>query len=180
MRLNLLSDPPVLEFENKIFPVSKEIKRMFVLPVIIAKKKEKVLATVQDESETWHRRLGHCNVRTLKQLAERQGSGIKLSANIQNLDCQVCAVSKNKKISHPRSDRPRSSRRLEVVHADLWGPHTTESYTKCKYLIMFTDDMSRMRWIYALKSKDEAVGALEEFIKRRSGPRGALHWPNRV
>ena len=125
VRLNLLRDPPVLEFDNKVFPVSKEIKRMFVLPVIIAKEKEKVLATVQDESETWHRRLGHCNVRTLKQLTERQGSGIKLSANIQNLDCQVCAVSKNKKISHPRSDRPRSSRRLEVVHADLWGPHAT-------------------------------------------------------
>ena len=45
-------------------------------------------------------------------------------------------------------------------------------YTKCKYLIMFTDDMSRMRWIYALKSKDEAVGALEEFIKDVADPEG--------
>ena len=37
---------------------------------------------------------------------------------------------------------------------------------------MFTDDMTRMRWIYAMKSKDEAAEALENFVKDVADPEG--------
>lgn len=160
----------MLEFGDEIFPVSKEIKSVFVLPMTVANNQGKVFASVQDESDIWHRRVGPCNIKNLKQLAEREGIGIKLSTNVQDLDYHVCSVSKHKKSTHPRSDRPQNTRRLELVLTGLRDPRVAEPYTGCKYLAIFTDEMSRMCWIYALKSKDDAVEALREFDKDVADP----------
>lgn len=63
IRSKLICDPPVLEFGDETFPVSKEMKRMFIPSVIIANNKGEVFASAQDESEIWHRRLEHCNIK---------------------------------------------------------------------------------------------------------------------
>ena len=66
---------------------------------------------------------------------------------------------------HPPSDRPRSNTRLALAHVDLWGKHPVESFEGCQSLAMFTDDMSRMRWVVMIKTKDEAAGALSQVIQ---------------
>ena len=46
---------------------------------------------------------------------------------------------------------------VSLVHVDLWGKHPVESYGGWQSLAMFTDDMSRMRWVVVIKTKDEAL-----------------------
>ena len=98
------------------------------------------------DAQRWHRRMGHCNPRALQQLADKDQSGVRFNRNIDYGDCEVCAVNRSKKSSHPPSDRPRAQTRLEIVHADVWGKHSVESYSGCQSAVMFTDDPSRVRW----------------------------------
>ena len=94
----------------------------------------------------WHRRMGYCNPRALHQLTDKDQSGVKFNRHINSGDCEVCSAGNNEKSSHPPSDRPRAQTRLEIVHADVWGKHSVESYGGCQSAVMCTDDHSRMRW----------------------------------
>ena len=53
-----------------------------------------------------------------------------------------------------------------LIHTDLAGPQKTSSLKVNLYYIIFIDDMTRMCWIYFLKSKLEIVGVFWNFKKR--------------
>ena len=95
---------------------------------------------------------------------------MKFNRNIEAGDCEVCAISKSRKSAHPPSDRPRSITRLALVHVDLWVKHPAESYGGCQSLAMFTDGVSRMRWVVIIKTKDEAADVLSQVIRDVSYP----------
>lgn len=48
-----------------------------------------------------------------------------------------------------------------------------ESFSGRKYICMFTDDMTRVRWIVLLESKDKAVDALQDFVREVTDPEGS-------
>ena len=109
----------------------------------------------------WHRRMGHCNPRTLQQPADNDNLGVKFNRKIESGDFKVCSIANSKKSSHPSSDRPRAQTRLEIVHADVWGKTPVESYSGCQSAVIFTDDKSRMRWGVPIKTKDETAEGLQ-------------------
>ena len=79
--------------------------------------------------------------------------------------CDTCQVSKH---SHSAVGGPaerRTTQRLELAHADLLGPMEQPSHGGNLYALMFTDDKTRMRFIYFLKLKSEAAGKLCVFIR---------------
>ena len=96
---------------------------------------------------------------------------MKFNRNIEAGDSEVCAISKSRKSAHPPSDRPRSKTRLALVQVDLWGKHPVESYGGCQSLAMFTDDMSRMRWVVIIKTKNEAADALSQVLQDVAEPK---------
>lgn len=49
------------------------------------------------------------------------------------------------------------------MHADLCGPMTTESLGGSKYFLIFTDDFSRMSWVFFLKLKSETFDNFQRF-----------------
>ena len=114
--------------------------------------------------------MGHCHRRALKQPAEKPTTGVKVNRNIEEGDGEVCAISIKGKSAHPPSDRPRSNTRLALVHLDLWGKHPVASYVGCQSLAMFTDGMSRMRWVVIIITKDEAAEALSQVIQHVADP----------
>ena len=93
---------------------------------------EQSYQSLHDEAAVWHRRLDHCDSGALQQLAKSTATKVKYFSALEPHDCPVCLTSKSKKKSHPASDRPRSSRRLELVHVDIWGKHAVETYSECK------------------------------------------------
>ena len=73
---------------------------------------------------------------------------------------------------HPPSDCPRSSTQLALIHVYLQAKHSVDSYRGRQSLAMFTDDMSRMRWVVIVKTKDEAADALNQVIQDVTDPDG--------
>ena len=68
--------------------------------------------------------------------------------------CEPCVASKQTRIVHHEPMRP-TTRLLERVHSDLWGPHDPPSFADSSYGAILIDDWSRKSWILFLKTKDQ-------------------------
>ncbi|GJV64374.1 retrovirus-related pol polyprotein from transposon TNT 1-94 [Tanacetum coccineum] len=66
------------------------------------------------------------------------------------------------KATHESENPKRAKDVLELVHSDLCGPLRTDSLAGSRYFFLFTDDYSRMSWVYFLKLKSETF----EFFKK--------------
>lgn len=50
-----------------------------------------------------------------------------------------------------------------MIHTDICGPITPESFSGKRYFISFIDDFSRKTWVYFLKEKSEAFKVFKKF-----------------
>nr|GEV22593.1 putative ribonuclease H-like domain-containing protein [Tanacetum cinerariifolium] len=118
-----------------------------------------------DESNLWHRRLGHVNFKTMNKLVKGnlvRGLPTKVFANDNS--CVACKKGKQHRAfckSKPVSfvDQP-----LFRLHMDLFGPTFVKSLSKKSYCLVITDDYSRFSWVFFLASKDETTHVLKTFI----------------
>ncbi|CAB1100998.1 unnamed protein product [Ectocarpus sp. CCAP 1310/34] len=156
------------------FSISTAVPRMYVMNVIVddLNLDDVDVYHTKVDAHLWHRRMGHCNPRALQQLADKGSTGKSFHRNIESGDCSVCAVGDSKRSSHPLSDRPRLETRLEIVSADVWGKPSVKSYGGCQSAVMFTDDASRMRFGFPIKTKDETAEALQSLIRDVADPLG--------
>ncbi|GKD09674.1 retrovirus-related pol polyprotein from transposon TNT 1-94 [Tanacetum coccineum] len=93
---------------------------------------------------------------------------------ITSLDktCEGCMIGKQAKLPFPTGKAKRAEDVLELIHADLCGPMRMESLAGSKYFLLFTDDFSRMSWVYFLKYKLESFDYLKKFkalVEKQSG-----------
>lgn len=83
---------------------------------------------------------------------------------IQGLDfCEHCVLRKAKKVKFSQQ-KQTTTKPLEYVHLDLWGPSKIETCGGWKYFMSIIYDYSRRAWIFILKSKDEAVIKFKEWL----------------
>ncbi|GJT64138.1 retrovirus-related pol polyprotein from transposon TNT 1-94 [Tanacetum coccineum] len=87
------------------------------------KPKDKIcLATIDENSTLWHRRLGHANMRLIQSLASKE-----LVRNLPKLKfdqhfCDACKIGKQAHVSHKAKNIVSTTRCLELLHMDLFGP----------------------------------------------------------
>ncbi|GJU71029.1 putative ribonuclease H-like domain-containing protein [Tanacetum coccineum] len=115
-----------------------------------------------DESNTWHRRLGHINFKTMNKLVN--GNLVKgLPSKIFENDhsCVACQKGKQHKASYKTKLVNSISKPLHMLHMDLFGPINVKSLMKKSYCLVVTDDFSRFSWV---DTKDETSGFLKTFI----------------
>ncbi|GKA09195.1 putative ribonuclease H-like domain-containing protein [Tanacetum coccineum] len=118
-----------------------------------------------DESNTWHRRLGHINFKKMNKLVK--GNLIKgLPSKIFENDhsCVACQKGKKHKASYKTKLVNSISRPLHMLHMDLFGPTNVKSLMRKSYCLVVTDDFSRFSWVFFLATKDETSGFLKTFI----------------
>ena len=60
---------------------------------------------------------------------------------------------KGKQTKHTKKSATRSTKLLEIIHANICGPFDAPSFSKEKYFITFIDDFSRYTYIYLLHEK---------------------------
>ena len=77
--------------------------------------------------------------------------------------CDVCELGKQKRVSFGIPVKERAKEILGLVHTDLLTVEQ-ESIKGAKYAVMFTDDLSRFRFIYFLKKKSDTLAAMEQFM----------------
>ncbi|GJT37405.1 putative ribonuclease H-like domain-containing protein [Tanacetum coccineum] len=100
-------------------------------------------ATV-DESNKWHRRLGHVNFRNLNKLVKGnlvRGLPSKIFQN--NHTCVACQKGKQHKASCKAKSVSYISQPLQLLHIDLFGPTSIRSLNHKTYCLVITDDFSR-------------------------------------
>ncbi|KAK1605591.1 hypothetical protein QYE76_029264 [Lolium multiflorum] len=126
-----------------------------------------LMAAKHDEGWLWHRRLGHVNMRNLKQLLK--GEHIVGLTNIsfeKDHVCSACVAGKQLKKKHPIKSIVTTSRPLELLHLDLFGPSHYDTLGGSKYGLVIVDDYSRYSWVFLLKSKDETHRKFIIFAKK--------------
>ncbi|GJT81906.1 retrovirus-related pol polyprotein from transposon TNT 1-94 [Tanacetum coccineum] len=124
------------------------------------------LATIDENSTLWHRRLGHANMRLIQSLASKE-----LVRNLPKLKfdqhfCDACKIGKQAHASHKAKNIVSTTRCLELLHMDLFGPSAVRSYGGNRYTLVIVDDYSRYTWTRFLKDKTEAFDQFEIFSKK--------------
>nr|GEV46592.1 hypothetical protein [Tanacetum cinerariifolium] len=97
-----------------------------------------------DESNLWHRRLGHINFKTINKLVK--GNLVRgLPTNFFENDntCVACKKGKQHRDSYKTKHVSSIDQTLYRLHMDLFGPTFVKSLNKKSYCIVVTDDYSR-------------------------------------
>ncbi|KAL4376447.1 hypothetical protein GQ457_02G008830 [Hibiscus cannabinus] len=76
--------------------------------------------------------------------------------------CEACVFGKQARTSFQKKAEYRAKHPLELIHTDLCGPITPESFSGKRYFISFVDDFSRKTWVF-LKEKSEAFETFKKF-----------------
>ena len=105
--------------------------------------KVKCLMSVNEEQWVWHRSLGHVSMRRISQLNK-----LGLVRGLPNLKfaldalCEACQKGKFSKTSFKAKNVVSTSRPLELLHIDLFGPVKIASISGKKYGLVIVDDYS--------------------------------------
>ncbi|GJS04798.1 ribonuclease H-like domain-containing protein [Tanacetum coccineum] len=120
-----------------------------------------------DESNMWHRRLGHINFKNLHKLVK--GNLVRgLPSKVFKNDHTCVACQKGKQ--HRASCKAKLERivyePLKILHMDLFGPTSVKSINHACYCLIITDDSTRFSWVFFLASKDETSSIIQSFIRQ--------------
>ncbi|XP_077246040.1 uncharacterized protein LOC143885879 [Tasmannia lanceolata] len=138
--------------ENKMFPLELSCLDDCAL-----------VANVNNDSRLWHLRYGHLHFNGMKLLSHKSMVAGLPSIICVHSVCESCVYGKQHRLPFPVGKAWRAKMPLELVHADICGPMTTLSLNKSKYLLLFTDDFTRMSWVFFLVQKSEAFENFKEF-----------------
>ena len=124
------------------------------------------LASLDESSTLWHRRLGHANMRLIQNLSSKDLVRDLPKLKYDQHFCDACKVGKQVHNSHKAKNMVSTSRCLELLHMDLFGPSAIQSYGGNFYTLVIVDDYSRYTWTKFLKSKNEAFEKFEILSKK--------------
>ena len=114
----------------------------------------------------WHKRLCHVNFDNLIDINKMMKLiGLPRLKKHENTMYKQCHLGKMSRSSF-KSKNHASSEILELVHIDLCGPITPQSYYGARYCILFVDDYSRMMVVMYLKEKFEAFKMFKWYLAR--------------
>ncbi|GJX15929.1 putative ribonuclease H-like domain-containing protein [Tanacetum coccineum] len=124
-----------------------------------------ITKATNDESNMWHRRLGHINFKTINKLVKGnlvRGLPLKIFENDHS--CVACQKGKQHKAFCKSKLVTSVSQPLQILHMDLFGPTFVKSIMGKAYCLVITDDYSKFSWVFFLAKKDETSGILKNFI----------------
>jgi hypothetical protein len=75
--------------------------------------------------------------------------------------CNACQLAKSHQLPYSSSIH-HSTKPLELIFSDVWGPAPT-SVGGYKYYISFIDDFSKFTWIYLMHDRIEAQQIFAQF-----------------
>ncbi|KZV20073.1 retrovirus-related Pol polyprotein from transposon TNT 1-94 [Dorcoceras hygrometricum] len=130
------------------------------------------LAAGSSKSWLWHQRMNHLNFKTLAKLSEHDMiSGLPKNSFSKDKICAACQLGKQIKSNFKNKGGKRSTRCLELLHMDLFGPISVTSLGGTNYTLAVVDDFSKYTWVLFLKEKSETADQLIRLLKRLQNDR---------
>ncbi|GJZ26283.1 retrovirus-related pol polyprotein from transposon TNT 1-94 [Tanacetum coccineum] len=141
-------------------------KGLYVMKLGNKPKDQICLATIDENSTLWHRRLGHVNMCLIQSLASKELVRNLSRFKFDQYFCNACKVGKQAHTSHKAKNLVSTTRCLELLYMDLFGPSAVRSYGGNCYTLVIVDDYTRYTWTRFLKDKTEAFDQFEIFSKK--------------
>ncbi|GJZ71659.1 retrovirus-related pol polyprotein from transposon TNT 1-94, partial [Tanacetum coccineum] len=150
--------------DGKVIGIRKKV--LYVMKLGNKPKDQICLATIDENSTLWHRRLGHVNMHLIQSLASKE-----LVRNLHKLKfdqhfCDAFKIRKPAHATHKAKNIVSTTRCLELLHMDLFDPSAIRSYGGNRYTLVIVDDYSRYTWSRLLKDKTDAFDQFEIFSKK--------------
>nr|GFA13438.1 hypothetical protein [Tanacetum cinerariifolium] len=124
-----------------------------------------LLRATLDESNLWHRRLGHVNFKTLnKHVKGTLVRGLPSKVFTNENSCVACKKGKQHRASCKSKTVSSVDQPLFRLHMDLFGPTFVKSLSKKSYCLVITDDYSIFSWVFFLATKDETASVIKTLI----------------
>lgn len=148
--------------EQEMFQVKMKGNSFSLDPM---KEENAVLSAKASTTEVWHKRLGHYHYQGL--ILMKKLNIIRDLLTWKNSLQIVKIVSMESKIGcHFISQHGELHKKLMLVYTNFARPFRTPSLKSSLYYIIFIDDLTRMCWIFFLKSKSKVTGVFWKFKAR--------------
>jgi len=124
------------------------------------------LVAKEENPWLWHKRAAHIHMKQLNKLISKD-LVIRLPKIKFEKDKIGTACQKGKQVrsSFHSKNILSTSKPLELLHMDLFGPSRIKSYGGNYYALVIVDDYSRFTWTFFLTLKSEAFKAFKKFAK---------------
>jgi hypothetical protein len=142
------------EHEGLFYLVNKPVKPASSISIPVVS-----LSVKSVSSDIWHYRLGHLSTACLKILSQLDSS---ISVD-SNKCCTICPLAKQHRLSFPVSHSV-SNKAFDLLHCDIWGPFSTDSFNGVKYFLTIVDDYSRFTWVHLMVAKSQTRNLIKSFI----------------
>jgi hypothetical protein len=164
----------VNEIDNQVLFVAFRNENVYTIDFDNMTSKESIcLAAINENSWLWHRRLGHANMELLSKLSKLDlVKGLPITKFVKDKICDACQLGKQTKSSFKKKKVISTSRPLELLHMDLFGPIRTASLSGKLYAFVIVDDYSRYTWVLFLAHKNEAHKAFVKYCRRIQNEKG--------
>ena len=155
-----------LEIHSKYFLVKDRATRNIILKGRCRKglypypsEDAKYVCSVAPSFARWHSRLSHPTTPIVSRVVNQN----KLPCQKSHSEsvCDACQKAKSHQLPYSRSTSV-STRPLELVYSDVWGP-APSSVGGNKLYVSFIDDFSKFTWVYSLKHKSDVFQKFHEF-----------------
>jgi hypothetical protein len=115
--------------------------------------------------ETWHRRLGHLNARSIVEMSDgNMVRGMHIDLSSEPAKCQHCILGKQTRTPVPKlREGVKASGLLDCVYIDLTGPHV-KSANGNSYVMNLIDNASSLIWSFPIPFKSSAIKALKDWV----------------
>ncbi|KAB2629424.1 hypothetical protein D8674_034219 [Pyrus ussuriensis x Pyrus communis] len=111
--------------------------------------------SVKAPVQVWHRRLGHPSSSIFRRVISTTSLAVHGKSTV-DFFCSDCALAKNHKLPFGVASST-TTRSLQLLHCDLWGPASVKSSSGFQYYLLLVDDFSKYSWFFLLKAKSDSL-----------------------
>jgi transposase InsO family protein len=115
----------------------------------------------------WHHRLAHVGMKNLHKLLKGDHVlGLIDVYSEKDRPCSACQAGKQVGSTHHSKNVMTTSRPLELLHMDLFGPIAYLNIGGSKYDLVIVDDFSRFTGVFFLQDKSKTQGTQKRYLRR--------------
>ena len=127
------------------------VSNIYIIDITCALHHEKCFSALEDNAWLWHRRLGHINMELISKISKKDlVKGIPKIRFEKDKVCDACQFGKQIKTSFKDKIYISTSKPLQLIHMDLFGPSRVANLGGKFYIFVLVDDFSRFTWVIFL------------------------------
>ena len=146
--------------------VGHRVNNVYMIDLSIKQENNHCFLSKDDDPWLWHKRIAHINMDHLNKLISKDlVVGLpKLKFEKDKL-CDACQKGKQTRVSFKPKNVVSTTRPLQLLHMDLFGPSRTMSFGGNYYALVIVDDFSRYTWTLFITHKSDSFQAFRKLAK---------------